>query len=153
MTCVQCASPTCLGECESKIKAPAKINGIRITNHDGEFYIGVKQVGCSTYKQDSMRHTAADALARAGELLGVAPELQPVHGDLLPPVGSKVMIHLGRQDAWVEHTVTGYYAWGDHDGNDSLHRVFVRVVDADGYPNARLLKDVRPVSPPPGPSI
>lgn len=70
--------------------------------------------------------------------------LDPVEGDKLPPVGSKVLIHLARQDAWVEHTVTGYYAWGDLGGNPHLHRVFVRVKDADGYDNARLLSDVHP---------
>lgn len=75
-----------------------------------------------------------------------AVALDPVEGDKLPPVGSKVLIHLGREDAWVEHTVTGYYAWGDLDGNEHLHRVFVRVVDAEGYLNARLLKDVRPTA-------
>jgi hypothetical protein len=72
-----------------------------------------------------------------------AADHEAVEGDLLPPVGARVLIHLARQDAWVEHTVTGYCAWGDFGGNDSLHRVFVRVVDADGYSNARLLKDVR----------
>lgn len=69
--------------------------------------------------------------------------LEPVEGDLLPAIGEEVLIHLARSDKWVPHRVVGYYAWGDHGGNDSLHRVFVRVVDADGYPNARLLKDVR----------
>ncbi|MFC5548163.1 hypothetical protein [Massilia aerilata] len=72
--------------------------------------------------------------------------LDPVEGDKLPPVGSKVLIHLARQDAWVEHTVTGYYAWGDLGGNPHLHRVFVRVKDADGYDNARLLSDARPAA-------
>jgi hypothetical protein len=38
----------------------------------------------------------------------VAEVLEPVEGDLLPPLGSKVLIHLARQDAWVEHAVTGY---------------------------------------------
>lgn len=71
--------------------------------------------------------------------------LEPVTGDILPKVGSRVLIHLGRQDEWVEHAVTGYYVWGDLGGNESLHRVFVRVVDDAGFPNARLLNDVRPV--------
>ncbi|MEE5149082.1 hypothetical protein V2J91_23590 [Pseudomonas alliivorans] len=71
--------------------------------------------------------------------------LEPVVGDQLPPVGSKVQIHLGSLDAWVDHTVAGYYVWGDLGGNDSLSRVFVRVRDESGYLNARLLKDVRTI--------
>jgi hypothetical protein len=74
--------------------------------------------------------------------------LEPVEGDLLPPVGSKVLIHLASQDAWVEHTVTGYYVWPAlkhqvYEGQKDAHRVFVRVKDANGYGNARLLSGVR----------
>lgn len=71
--------------------------------------------------------------------------LPPVNGDLLPPIGSKVLIHLAREDKWVEHTVVGYYAWENHRPDPSVHRVFVRVRDAEGYLNARLLSDVRPI--------
>jgi hypothetical protein len=71
------------------------------------------------------------------------PPLEPVDGDLLPPIGSRVRIHLNSQDAWVEHTVVGYYVWGAK--IQFHHRVFVRVVDDQGYLNARLLCDVRPV--------
>jgi len=72
--------------------------------------------------------------------------LTPVEGDLLPAVGSKVLIHLARQDEWVEHTVVGYYVWGSLDGRDErMHRVFVRVVSDDGILNARMLRDVRPI--------
>lgn len=71
--------------------------------------------------------------------------LDPVHGDVLPQVGDKVLIHLGRAERWVQHTVVGYYVWKDLGGSDSLHRVFVRVRSADGYLNARMLKDVRPL--------
>ena len=75
--------------------------------------------------------------------------LDPVEGDILPAVGAKVLIHLARQDAWVEHTVAGYYVWPAlkhqvREGERNAHRVFVRVVDAAGYPNARLLSEVRP---------
>lgn len=70
--------------------------------------------------------------------------LPPVDGDLLPPVGSQVLIHLARQDKWVEHTVVGYYVWGAFD-SDTLHRVFVRVQDSDGILNARSLRDVRAI--------
>ena len=86
------------------------------------------------------------SIERVIELLNAKyqpPEPEPVEGDLLPAIGEEVLIHLASLDAWVPHTVTGYYAWGDHGGNSSLHRVFVRVVDAAGYPNARLLRDVR----------
>jgi hypothetical protein len=75
--------------------------------------------------------------------LDAAP-LDAVDGDQLPPIGSNVLIHLGRPDAWVEHTVAGYYAWGDLGGNENLSRVFVRVRDEAGCLNARLLKDVKP---------
>jgi hypothetical protein len=64
--------------------------------------------------------------------------------DLLPPVGSTVSIHLGREDKWVNHVVTGYYVWGNLGEENNVHRVFVRVRDAQGYPNARMLNDVRP---------
>lgn len=72
--------------------------------------------------------------------------LPPAHGDVLPEIGTKVLIHLGRSERWVEHTVVGYYVWKDLGGNDSLHRVFVRVKDSEGHLNARMLKDVRPVA-------
>lgn len=83
--------------------------------------------------------------AERDRLRKAAEPLEPVHGDELPPIGSKVLIHLASCDEWIEHTVAGYYAWGDLDGYEHLHRVFVRVRDSDGYLNARLLKDVRPV--------
>ena len=75
-------------------------------------------------------------------------QAEKVDGDMLPPVGAKVLIHLGRQDAWVEHTVTGYYVWPAckhqvKDGEKDAHRVFVRVKDAQGYDNARLLSEVK----------
>lgn len=75
--------------------------------------------------------------------------LEPVTGDVLPAIGSKVLIHLARQDEWVEHTVVGYYAWPAlscqvvEGEQSSLHRVFVRVVDSNGYDNARLLSECR----------
>jgi hypothetical protein len=73
-------------------------------------------------------------------------DLEPVAGDVLPPIGESVLIHLASQDEWVEHQVVGYYAWPDLGGNKNLHRVFVRVRDADGILNSRLLCEVRPVS-------
>ena len=74
--------------------------------------------------------------------LGCAP-LERVHGDLLPRIGSEVLIHLARQDEWVKHTVAGYYVWGDHKGDPWLQRVFVRVRGEGGYLNARMLCEVR----------
>jgi hypothetical protein len=73
-----------------------------------------------------------------------APQpLPPVEGDILPAVGSKVLIHLASQDAWVEHTVVGYYVWPNHGLAPRVFRVFVRVRDTDGYLNARSLEDIR----------
>lgn len=85
----------------------------------------------------------ADMVA-AHRTLGIPEELSPVEGDLLPPIGSKVFIHLARQDEWVEHTVVGYYVWGSPSSVSSAYsRVFVRVVDRDGFLNARILMDVK----------
>lgn len=75
----------------------------------------------------------------------LAVKLPDVEGDVLPEVGSTVLIHLASSDTWVPRSVVGHYAWGDLGGNDSLHRIFVRVRDAEGHLNARLLKDVRKV--------
>ena len=68
---------------------------------------------------------------------------EPVGGDLLPPLGSTIWIHLASIESWVPHTVNGYYVWGDLDGNEFLHRVYVRVVDENGFKNARLLRDIK----------
>jgi hypothetical protein len=76
--------------------------------------------------------------------LAAQPAAQPVAGDLLPPIGSRVLIHLASRDSWVEHTVVGYYVWGTFEST-SLHRVFVRVRSSDGILNARSLCDVRPI--------
>lgn len=73
----------------------------------------------------------------------VAQPLPPVEGDILPAIGSKVLIHLASQDAWVERTVAGYYVWPNHGLAPRVFRVFVRVRDADGYLNARSLEDIR----------
>lgn len=73
--------------------------------------------------------------------------LDPVEGDLLPPIGSDVFIYFASCDKWVKHRVVGYYVWGSRFSGDNLHRVFVRVVDADGILNARLLNGVRNSDP------
>lgn len=78
-------------------------------------------------------------------------QLPPVEGDVLPPINSRVLIHLNSSDSWVPHTVVGYYVWPDRNGSTSLHRVNVRVRSDDGYLNARMLSDIRPMpSTPPG---
>lgn len=84
-----------------------------------------------------------DAKASA-RLNDVNPSLPPVEGDLLPPIGSRVQIYLNSLSTWVTHTVIGYYVWESiyHD-NRSEHRVFVRVRDAQGIENSRLLNDIR----------
>lgn len=69
--------------------------------------------------------------------------LPPVEHDLLPPIGSQVLIHLSSRNEWVEHTVVGYYVWGDLHHDPRLQRVNVRVTDAAGHLNARMLADVR----------
>lgn len=93
---------------------------------------------------------AKDGKATPESLLALLEEyaflrtLEPVDRDKLPPIGSEVEIHLGRQDAWVKHVVVGYFAWGSHSTKD--HRVFVRVMDGDGYLNARMIDEIRSVS-------
>lgn len=74
--------------------------------------------------------------------------LRRIEGDQLPPLGAQVDIHLASCDKWVTHTVTGYYVWGSHEKLKHLHRVFVRVEDENGTPNARMLCDiVWPIQP------
>ena len=141
-TAPACTYPHCLDSAEPT--APASIGD------DAEFMDTLERYNIATCKTNDLvacidryidaRSTAAQAV-KAEVVSAKSPE--PVDGDLLPPVGSKVLIHLARECDWVEHTVTGYYVWGDLGGSPSLHRVFVRVVSADGYPNARMLRDVQ----------
>jgi hypothetical protein len=73
------------------------------------------------------------------------PKLEPVHGDVLPPMGSRVYIRHGRDDNAHPCIVVGYYAWPDRHGNKSLHRVFVRVVyEGTDTQNARFLHECLP---------
>lgn len=69
--------------------------------------------------------------------------LPPVEHDLLPPIGSQVLIHLSSRNEWVEHAVVGYYVWGDLDHDPRLQRVNVRVVSSSGHLDARMLADIR----------
>lgn len=87
----------------------------------------------------------ADAIRRWGVTLALgAMPLKPEDHDELPPLGSKVEIHLASTDSWVEHTVVGYYVWtGSAAYGGTAWRVFVRVMDANGYLNARDLSSVR----------
>ena len=73
------------------------------------------------------------------------PDVEPVTGDILPPLDSKVLIHLNSINKWVEHTVVGYYVHESIPKKERAWRVFVRVRDAEGILNARLLSDIRPV--------
>lgn len=66
------------------------------------------------------------------------------HESLLPPVGSRVSIFLSSNGKWIDHVVSGYYVWGNLGNDTNVHRVFVTVRDSEGYPNARLLNNVRP---------
>lgn len=61
-------------------------------------------------------------------------------GNLLPAIGSQVSIHLGRQDKWVNHTVTGFSA----KLVDGAVRIMVDVMDGRGYPNQRSIADINP---------
>ena len=72
----------------------------------------------------------------------VVPQLEPVEGDQLPPVGSRIFIRHGRDDDAHACIVTGYYVWGDLKGDKRLHRVFVRMVyEGTQTQNARMLCD------------
>jgi hypothetical protein len=78
------------------------------------------------------------------QLEAVRPaSLKAIDGDVLPPIGSDVLIHLASIDKWMPHTVVGYYVWPSLDGNSRLQRVFVRVRDVEGTQNARMLCDVQ----------
>lgn len=72
----------------------------------------------------------------------VVQPLDPVEGDQLPPIGSRVFIRHGRDDDAHACIVTGYYVWGDLKGDKRLHRVFVRMVyEGTQTQNARMLCD------------
>jgi|GEM_PF-3474551 len=71
--------------------------------------------------------------------------LDAVYGDVLPPIGSRVFIRHGRDNAAHACTVTGYYAWPAHGGDKNVHRVFVRMVyEGTDTQQARLLCDCYP---------
>lgn len=77
----------------------------------------------------------------------VEVKLEPVYGDVLPPVGSRVFIRHGFDNDAHACIVTGYYAWGDLGGNKRLHRVFVRMVyEGTTTEQARRLCDCYPTS-------
>lgn len=120
------------------------------TSDDGEGYDVPKSMMRRLAEIGVVNHTsrAIYALTLFGRFVvgeSVGGLLEPVEGDQLPAVGSKVLAHLGSSDKWVEHEVTGYYVWGDLGGNTRLSRVFVRLADSHGYPNARMLCDIRPL--------
>lgn len=73
--------------------------------------------------------------------------LEPIHGDVLPPVGSRVYILHGRDDEAHACTVVGYYVWPDLRKEPHLHRVFVRVVyEGTATENARFLHECYPTA-------
>lgn len=75
----------------------------------------------------------------------VKPVLEPVEGDLLPPVGSRVYIRHARDNNAHACTVTGYYVWEAFDGHAWLHRVFVRMVyEGTQLPQTRILHECYP---------
>jgi hypothetical protein len=75
------------------------------------------------------------------------PNLEPVHGDVLPPMGGRVYIRHGHDDDAHPCTVVGYCAWPDRHGNKSLHRVFVRVVyEGTDTQNTRFLHECWPTA-------
>lgn len=103
----------------------------------------ISESGC--YAEGRIWEAAYAAGHDAATIAGAAPLLAASDGDLLPPLGSLVDIHLASVDAWVPHHVIGYVAWPDHAGGDpSLVRLFVRVRAKGGTENQRLLSDVRP---------
>lgn len=65
--------------------------------------------------------------------------LDDVPGNVLPPIGATVQIHLASRSAWVEHTVVGYYVTI---AQDRTYQINVRVIDENGYENARYLGDI-----------
>ena len=79
---------------------------------------------------------------QAARRVQVVPQREPVEGDQLPPVGSRIFIRHGRDDDAHACIVTGYYVWGDLKGDKRLHRVFVRMVyEGTQTQNARMLCD------------
>lgn len=101
-----------------------------------------------TYEPNYDEHLDADCKAafcagmQAARRTQVVPQLEPVEGDQLPPVGSRIFIRHGRDDDAHACIVTGYYVWGDLKGDKRLHRVFVRMVyEGTQTQNARMLCD------------
>lgn len=104
--------------------------------HHGQDY----KVPCDTCERHWARRcivTSAQDIARHLPTLNVNPE----PNDLLPALGTQVLFHLASIDDWVPYTVVGYYVWGGD--KPSQHRVFVRGVSEAGFPNARMLSDIR----------
>jgi hypothetical protein len=72
-------------------------------------------------------------------------DLEPVEGDLLPAIGSRVFILHARDNLAHACTVKGFYAWGDLSGSRNLQRVFVRLVyEGTTTPQARMLSGCWP---------
>lgn len=105
------------------------LNGLAIHMPDGSTAVSTK----------TLRALASEMLTLPADHTG----LSPIEGDQLPAMGETVHIHLSSINSWEPYRVVGFYAWGDLDGNEGLHRVFVRLISATGTENCRLLCDVR----------
>lgn len=91
---------------------------------------------------DILGEVAAASILRSVLAEPVFSQQEPVHGDVLPPIGSTVYIRHGRDDDAHACTVTGYFAWVDLEGSNLLHRVFVQMVyEGTDVRQARLLRD------------
>lgn len=139
--------------------APAAVAGPSADGLLGEiedWLNDLRQANFSGYVPQNVFSEAGDFVDRIEQLrdpsaLATQPAPQhatpaePVHGDVLPPVGSRVFIRHGRDDYAHACTVTGYYAWCDLKGNKRLHRVFVRMVyEGTEREQARMLCDCYP---------
>jgi hypothetical protein len=70
--------------------------------------------------------------------------LPPIEGNVLPAVGSRVLIHLASLDDWVENTVVGYYVLPGL-VDPTQYRINIQVMDDQGYLNARSLDSIKSV--------
>lgn len=137
-----------LHELLGKANALARIRAQRISEleelfpGDSEDVLAYELGACAAENAGSVpRHDKA-----------LAPEtlvLEPVPGDLLPAVGSRVFIRHGRDNSAHACIVVGYYAWPAATGfkEPYYHRVFVRLVyEGTMLHNSRMLSDCWPTA-------
>ena len=133
------------------VPAAAVIRRLHAENVRLAAMVEAQQPACDTarYCQSIQRCTAKDETRAQQPAPSAAAEvkLEPVYGDVLPPVGSRVFIRHGRDNDAHACIVTGYYAWGDLKGDKRLHRVFVRMVyEGTSIEQARMLCDCYPTA-------